>query len=106
MILFYSDQCFWISVFTVTTLLCSTFNLFLLLFKAPDALGEVPLKTTEVLPVRHVPYHELVVPKYYEISGYINHDVGSAMKGYVPPGLAKPLRNGADVSSVISWLNN
>ena len=66
-------------------------------YQAPDALGEVPLKDIEVYTPRHVPFHELVVPKYYQIAGYEKHDVAQALKSYVPPNLARPLRSGAEV---------
>nr|CAB3230180.1 primary ciliary dyskinesia protein 1-like [Phallusia mammillata] len=63
---------------------------------APDALGEVPYKPTEVMAQRDVPYQKLVVPKYYELAGYTRHSVYECLKNYVPPGLVRQLRVGAE----------
>ena len=70
-------------------------------WKAPDALGLVPAKPLEVEPSRVVPFRDLVVPKYYKIAGYNRVDVEEAMKNYVTPGLARPLRTGAEVNYLI-----
>ncbi|CAK8672316.1 unnamed protein product [Clavelina lepadiformis] len=63
---------------------------------APDALGEVPVELAKVNPKRYVPFVDLVVPRYYELAGYKRHDVSEAFHNYVPPGLARPLRTGAE----------
>ncbi|XP_078487466.1 cilia- and flagella-associated protein 221-like [Ciona intestinalis] len=63
---------------------------------APDALGEVPIDQTEVAAKRNIPFHDLVVPRYYELAGYKRHNVDDALNNYVPPGLARQLRTGAE----------
>lgn len=63
---------------------------------APDALGKVPFKPTDVIVKRKVPYFNLKVPKQYKIQGYKTHDVHSSSGGYVAPKLARPLRAGAE----------
>jgi len=70
----------------------------ILSFQAPDALGEVPAATSDVAVKRFVPYHDLVVPRYYELAGYSPHDVYECLHSYVSPALARPLRTGAEVS--------
>ncbi|KAK3108459.1 hypothetical protein FSP39_008303 [Pinctada imbricata] len=63
---------------------------------APDALGKVPYKPTDVVVKRKVPYFNLKVPKHYNLLGYECHAVHDASKGYVAPKLARPLRSGAE----------
>uniref|UniRef100_F6W5C2 Abnormal spindle-like microcephaly-associated protein ASH domain-containing protein n=1 Tax=Ciona intestinalis TaxID=7719 RepID=F6W5C2_CIOIN len=63
---------------------------------APDALGEVPIDQTEVAAKRNIPFHDLVVPRYYELAGYKRHNVDDALNNYVSPGLARQLRTGAE----------
>nr|XP_002733102.1 PREDICTED: primary ciliary dyskinesia protein 1-like [Saccoglossus kowalevskii] len=63
---------------------------------APDALGSVPYKPTEVFVKRKVPYSSLKVPQQYKCMGYKLHNTHNSSSGYVPPKLVKPLRTGAE----------
>ncbi|KAK2149919.1 hypothetical protein LSH36_431g01010 [Paralvinella palmiformis] len=63
---------------------------------AVDALGSVPYKPTQVLVNKKVPYHSLKVPQQYQLMGYEPHGVHEASLHYVSPGLARPLRTGAE----------
>ncbi|XP_061186055.1 cilia- and flagella-associated protein 221-like [Saccostrea echinata] len=67
---------------------------------APDALGKVPYKPSEVVVKRKVPYFNLKVPKHYTLLGYNKHLVHEASRGYVAPKLARPLRTGAEDESI------
>ncbi|XP_052810008.1 cilia- and flagella-associated protein 221-like isoform X2 [Mya arenaria] len=63
---------------------------------APDALGSVPFKSTEVVVKRKVPYFNLKVPLTYKLSGYEAYNVQESSSGYVPVKMSKPLRTGAE----------
>ncbi|XP_046335996.1 cilia- and flagella-associated protein 221-like isoform X2 [Haliotis rufescens] len=62
---------------------------------APDALGVVPFKPTEVFVKRKVPYFNLKVPQQYSLLSYKKHDSQNASSGYISPTLTQPLRTGA-----------
>ena len=51
---------------------------------------------TDVIVKRKVPYHELKVPQHYRLMGYRPHHVHNAARGYVPVGLMRSLRVGAE----------
>lgn len=63
---------------------------------APDALGKVPFKATEVVVKTKVPYFGLKVPQIYRLLGYDSHEPHTSASGYVAPKLARPLRSGAE----------
>ncbi|XP_060601443.1 cilia- and flagella-associated protein 221-like [Ruditapes philippinarum] len=63
---------------------------------APDALGSVPFKPTEVVVKRKVPYFGLKVPQQYKLNGYTAYNTQEACSGYVPVIRSKPLRTGAE----------
>ncbi|XP_033097701.1 cilia- and flagella-associated protein 221-like [Anneissia japonica] len=63
---------------------------------APDALGIVPIRRTDVVVKKNVSFSDLTVPKHYKLMGYKKHSVHQASYGYVPPKLARPLRTGAE----------
>jgi len=63
---------------------------------APDAIGVVPTEPIDIVTKRLVPFHNLVVPKYYETAWYSQSDMHDALKEYVPPTLARKLRTGAE----------
>ena len=63
---------------------------------APDALGKVPFKATEVVVKTKVPYYGLKVPQIYRLMGYQPHEPNMSASGYVAPKLARPLRTGAE----------
>lgn len=67
---------------------------------APDALGKVPYKPSEVVVKRKVPFFGLKVPKHYSLLGYDKHLVHEASRGYVAPKLPRPLRTGAEDESI------
>lgn len=63
---------------------------------APDALGSVPFKPTEVVVKRKVPYFNLKVPQQYKMNSYKANNVQEVSCGYVPVIMSKPLRTGAE----------
>ncbi|XP_038044642.1 cilia- and flagella-associated protein 221-like [Patiria miniata] len=63
---------------------------------APDALGIVPAKSSEVFVKRKVPFFNLKVPQQYRLMSYVPHNIQDASSGYVPPRLIRPLRTGAE----------
>ncbi|XP_071958358.1 cilia- and flagella-associated protein 221-like [Antedon mediterranea] len=63
---------------------------------APDALGLVPTRRSDVVVKKEISFSDLSVPRHYKSMGYQPHSVHQASLGYVPPKLARPLRNGAD----------
>lgn len=63
---------------------------------APDALGSVPFKPTEVVVKRRVPYFGLKVPQQYKLNSYVAYNSHEASSGYVPVIMSKPLRTGAE----------
>ncbi|XP_071157794.1 cilia- and flagella-associated protein 221-like isoform X2 [Mytilus edulis] len=63
---------------------------------APDALGKVPFKPTEVVVKTKVPYFGLKVPQTYRLMGYDIHESHTSASGYVAPKLARPLKTGAE----------
>ncbi|XP_071487627.1 cilia- and flagella-associated protein 221-like [Diadema antillarum] len=63
---------------------------------APDALGIVPSKPTDIVVKRKVPYLGLKVPQQYHLMGYRPHNVLDAAVGYVAPKLVRTLRTGAE----------
>ncbi|RUS76179.1 hypothetical protein EGW08_016057, partial [Elysia chlorotica] len=66
---------------------------------APDALGNVPFKHTEVVVRRDVPFFSLKVPHQYKLQGYQAHGVHQASSGYVPTHRIRELRVGAEVTA-------
>ncbi|XP_052248642.1 cilia- and flagella-associated protein 221-like isoform X2 [Dreissena polymorpha] len=68
---------------------------------APDALGSVPFKPTEVVVKRKVPYFALKVPLQYKLNSYKAVDVQDSASGYVPLKMSKPLRTGAEDEVII-----
>eukprot|EP00057_Strongylocentrotus_purpuratus_P014945 XP_011669419.1 PREDICTED: cilia- and flagella-associated protein 221 [Strongylocentrotus purpuratus] len=67
---------------------------------APDALGIVPAKATDIEVKRKVPYLGLKVPQQYRLMGYKAHSVLDAASGYVAPKLVRPLRTGAEDETI------
>nr|XP_054768030.1 cilia- and flagella-associated protein 221-like isoform X1 [Lytechinus pictus] len=67
---------------------------------APDALGIVPAKATDIEVKRKVPYLGLKVPQQYQLMGYKAHSVQDAAGGYVAPKLVRPLRTGAEDETI------
>ncbi|GFO40892.1 cilia- and flagella-associated protein 221-like [Plakobranchus ocellatus] len=63
---------------------------------APDALGNVPFKPTEIVVKRDVPFFNLKVPHQYKLQGYQPHSVHLASSGYVPTHRVRQLRTGAE----------
>lgn len=63
---------------------------------APDALGSVPFKLTDVVVKNKVPFFKLTVPQQYKLNGYQSYNVQDASSGYVPIKMSKPLRTGAE----------
>lgn len=64
--------------------------------QAVDALGPVPYQPTDVVVKKKVPYHDLKVPQQYRLMGYRAHNVHDASRGYIPVGLMRTLRTGAE----------
>ncbi|XP_075263907.1 cilia- and flagella-associated protein 221-like isoform X2 [Convolutriloba macropyga] len=62
---------------------------------APDAIGRVPVKSTQVSFRRKTPVFELCVGKQYEMMGYSQFSIYEHRSGYVRPGLPRPLRTDA-----------
>lgn len=63
---------------------------------APDALGSVSYKPTEVVVKRKVPYFSLKVPQQYKLNCYKANNVQEVASGYVSLNMSKPLRTGAE----------
>lgn len=63
---------------------------------APDALGNVPFKPTDIVVKRDVPFFNLKVPHQYKLQGYQPHNVHQASSGYVPTHRIRELRVGAE----------
>ena len=63
---------------------------------AVDALGPVPFQPTDVDVKRKIPFHDLKVPQQYRLMGYKGHNVHDAWGNYVPVGLMRELRSGAE----------
>ena len=63
---------------------------------AVDALGPVPFQPTDVDVKRKIPFHDLKVPQQYRLMGYRAHNVHDSSSNYVPVGLMRELRSGAE----------
>ncbi|XP_039265844.2 cilia- and flagella-associated protein 221-like isoform X2 [Styela clava] len=63
---------------------------------ATDTLGETETSGTPIEVIKGTPFHNLKVPKQYDICGYLFSDVNDASRSYVSPVLARPLRSGAE----------
>lgn len=63
---------------------------------ATDELGAVESPSTTIKIKTDVPFHNLKVPRQYEICGYHHSNVHDASRYYVSPTLARPLRTGAE----------
>ena len=56
----------------------------------------MPYTPTDVVVKKKVPYHDLKVPQHYRLMGYRPHTVHESAQGYVPVGLMRQLRSGAE----------
>lgn len=63
---------------------------------ATDTLGEVESGGTLIEVKKVIPFHNLKVPKQYNVCGYKFSDVHDASRSYVSPALARSLRSGAE----------
>ncbi|MBN3307531.1 PCDP1 protein, partial [Amia calva] len=63
---------------------------------APDALGQVPVKPTEIDIKAETPFFKLKVPQRYRLMGYQPVSAMAASASFVPQALARPLRSGAE----------
>ncbi|XP_028003906.2 cilia- and flagella-associated protein 221 isoform X2 [Eptesicus fuscus] len=63
---------------------------------APDGLGPVPIKPSDIQVKHHHSFFNLQVPQLYKIRGYQPFSVQMSSASYRPQKLARPLKQGAE----------